>query len=266
MSDWQTAFCKTNEINQHYTRTRGNKPPLIFLHGLTGNGACWTPVAKALELEYDVIMPDARGHGKSSVPNKGYSYENLAKDLEELITSLGLFPPIIIGHSMGGMTAALVASRKQALLSGLVLADPSFLSLEVQHEVYSGDTSEQQQRFLKKSFNEVLKEAQIRQPHRSLDTIKRINKARHQTSIIPFQILKPPYPDYKQLVRDINCKSLLVTADKGIVSSAMTEELQDINQKLQMEMITGAGHGLHYDKPEKFVAVVQSFLRSNSSE
>lgn len=266
MSDWQTSFSKTNEIHQYYTRTGGNKPPLILLHGLTGNGDCWAPVAKVLALEYDVIMPDSRGHGKSSVPKTGYQYENLAKDVEELIASLGLSSPIIIGHSMGGMTAALVASRKKTLLNALVLADPSFLSLEFQHEVYNGDTIEQQQRFLKKSFNEVLKEAQLRQPHRSLDTIKQINKARHQTSITPFQILKPPYPDYKQLVCDINCKSLLVTADKGIVSSAVAKELQDINSKLQMKMVTGAGHGLHYDKPEKFVSIVQSFLRSNLSE
>lgn len=265
MTDWQTAFCKTNEIHQHYTRTGGNKPPLILLHGLTGNGICWTPVTKALTLEYDVIMPDARGHGKSSVPNTGYRYEDFAKDVEELIASLGLSFPIIIGHSMGGMTAALVASRKKALLGGLILADPPFLSLAVQHEVYNGDTIKQQQRFLKKPFNEVLEEAQIRQPHRSLDTLKRINKARHQTSIIPFQVLKPPYPDYQRLVRDIDCSSLLIIADKGIVSTAVAEELQDINPKLQIEIITEVGHGLHYDKPEKFTAVVQSFLRTNSS-
>ena len=261
MTDWKTAFCEINKINIHYTRTGGNGPPLILLHGLTGNGACWTPIAKVLELEYDVIMPDARGHGKSSVPNNGYRYEDLANDIEELIGSLGLSSPIIIGHSMGGMTAALVASRKQRLLSGLVLADPTFLSLEVQHKVYKGDTVEQHRHFLHKSFNEVLKEALIRQPHRSLNTLKLINKARHQTSTIPFQILEPLNPDYKQLVREIELQSLLVIADKGIVSTEVAEELQRLNPKLQVEMITKAGHGLHYDQPEKFVAIVKSFLR-----
>ncbi len=85
MTNWSSVLCQTNQINIHYTRTGGNKPPLILLHGLTGNGACWTPIAQALEHEYDVIMPDARGHGKSSVPDDGYRYENLAKDEEEVI-------------------------------------------------------------------------------------------------------------------------------------------------------------------------------------
>lgn len=261
MTDWSTAFCKTNKINIHYARTGGNGSALILLHGLVGNGACWTPVAKALEFEYDIIMPDARGHGKSSVPNNGYRYEDLAKDVEKFIGLLGLSSPIIIGHSMGGMTAALVASRRQVLLGGLILADPTFLSLEVQHEVYKSDTIEQQRRFLNKSLDDVLEEAQIRQPHRSLDTLKLINKARHQTSTIPFQILKPPNPDYKQLMTEINIPTLLVIADNGIVSAEVAKELQDLNSKLKVKIITEAGHGLHYDQPEKFVAIVKSFLQ-----
>lgn len=262
MTDWSTAICATNRINMHYTRTGGNKPPLILLHGLSGNGLCWTPVAQALESEYDVIMPDARGHGGSSVPNDGYRYEDLANDIEGFIEALGLSIPIVIGHSMGGMTAALVGARRQKLLSCLVLADPTFLSPDLQRDVYESDVVGQHQRFLAKSFDDVLLEALARQPHRSFNTVKLINKARYQTSTIPFQVLSPPNPDYKQLVSEIDVPILLVTADKGVVSAEAAEELQSLNSKLQVEMITGAGHGLHYDQPEKFIAAVQSFLRS----
>jgi pimeloyl-ACP methyl ester carboxylesterase len=51
---------RTIGINIHYLRTGGPKPPLVLLHGLTGSGACWIPLARALEGEYDVVMPDAR--------------------------------------------------------------------------------------------------------------------------------------------------------------------------------------------------------------
>ncbi len=164
---------------------------------------------------------------------------------------------------MGGMTAALLASRKQTHLLGLVLAEPTFLSPKVQDEVYKGDTVKQHRQFISKSFNKILAEAQARQPHRSLNTLKLINKARHQTSTVPFQVLIPPNPDYKQLVNDIEVPSLLVIADKGIISLATAKELISLNPKLQMEIITGAGHGLFYDQPEQFVAVVKSFLRTN---
>ena len=70
MSYWNTAVCETNGIHI----TGGNKPPLILLHGLMTNGVCWKGFAHVLEKEYDVIMPDARGHGNSSVPDFGYRY------------------------------------------------------------------------------------------------------------------------------------------------------------------------------------------------
>src|SRR3546814_1164263 len=58
MTRWTTGICQTNGVKIHYARTGGAKPPLVLLHGLTGNGACWTPLARAFEHEYDVLMPD----------------------------------------------------------------------------------------------------------------------------------------------------------------------------------------------------------------
>ena len=66
-----------------------------------GSGACWTPIARALAGRFDVIMPDARGHGQSSAPGDGYRYEDLARDVIGLIAALDLSHPLLVGHSMG---------------------------------------------------------------------------------------------------------------------------------------------------------------------
>ena len=64
MSEWSEGFIKANDLNIHYHRTGGTgKTPLILLHGVMDNGLCWTPVARDLQAQFDVIMPDARGHG-----------------------------------------------------------------------------------------------------------------------------------------------------------------------------------------------------------
>ena len=78
MASWATGTFKSNGIDMHYLRTGGNKPPVVLLHGLMLSGACWTHLAQALEEDYDLIMPDARGHGLSSAPDHGYCYDNLA--------------------------------------------------------------------------------------------------------------------------------------------------------------------------------------------
>src|SRR5215475_4204856 len=136
MTNWTSAVCKANGIDIHYLRTGGDKPPLVLLHGLTGSGDCWSPLARALEAEFDVVMPDARGHGYSSRPLSGYGYEDYAGDVVGLIQELGLDAPVLLGHSMGGMTAALVASQIDAALRGVILADPTFLSPQRQRDVY----------------------------------------------------------------------------------------------------------------------------------
>lgn len=73
-------------------------------------------------------MPDARGHGNSSAPLNGYRYEDHARDVIGLIQGLGLTAPVLLGHSMGGMTVAVVASQIAVAIRGVILADPTFLS------------------------------------------------------------------------------------------------------------------------------------------
>lgn len=262
MSDWNTGFCDTNGIRIWYTRTGGDKPPLILLHGLAADGACWTPVARSLQDEYDVIMPDARGHGKSGAPGHGYLYDDHANDVIGLIDSLKLSSTVLLGHSMGGMTAAVTASRIPDRLRGLILDDPTFISPDFQREVYESDVAEQHRMLLTKSFEELVEDGRKRHPARSSETIELAARARLRTSVEAFEVLTPPNPDYKELLSKIYAPVLLVISDRGVVSPEAAREMQQINSKLRVEQIMGAGHGIHYDQPDRIAAVVKSFLSS----
>ena len=260
MTSWMTGDCETNGGNVHYQRTGGTKPPLVLLHGLTGSGACWTPLARALESEYDVVMPDARGHGESSAPDHGYRYEDHASDIVGLIRGLGLARPALLGHSMGGMTAAVVASRGARILRGLILVDPTFLSPQRQREVRDSDVAEQHRRLLGLEASEVLAEMQARHPHRSSEIVGLLAAARRRTRMSAFDVLTPPNPEYHELVRTFDVPSLLVIGDSPVVSLETAMELQGLNPRVRVAQIADAGHGLPYDQPERLEAVVRSFL------
>ncbi|OKO83922.1 hydrolase [Bradyrhizobium sp. NAS80.1] len=262
MTNWIREICKVNGIDIHYLRTGGDKPPLIALHGLIGSGACWTPLARALEDSYDVIMPDARGHGASSAPPHGYLYRDHASDVVGLIKALGLAAPVLLGHSMGGMTAAVVASKVGTAIAGVVLADPTFLSPERQREVYESDVAEQHRRLLGLDRSEVLAQARQRHPHRPLELVEFMTDARLQTNIGAFEVLTPPNPDYRELIGAISVPILLVIGDNGVVSVETARELQGLNQRLRYELIPDVGHGLPYDRPDDLAAAVRSFLES----
>lgn len=263
MAGWTTRTCEANGIGIHYLRTGGDKPPVILLHGLMVSGACWTPLARALEEDYDVIMPDARGHGNSSAPDHGYRYDDLAADVMSFIDALGIANPVLLGHSMGGMTAAVVASRNPKRLRGLILADPTFLTPQHQLEVHESDVADQHRRILNQPREDLLAEMQVRHSHRSPEVIELFAQARFQTSIRVFEVLTPPNPDYVQLINTLDVPSLLVIGDVGsVVSPEMAAELVKHNHRLGVVQIAEAGHAVPYDQPERFSAVVQTFLRS----
>lgn len=263
MADWTTGICEANGVNVHYLRTGGDKPPVVLLHGLMLNGACWTPLARALEEDYDVVMPDARGHGNSGILDHGYRYDDLAADVVSFIDALGLATPVLLGHSMGGMTAAVVANQNPKRLRGLVLTDPTFLTPQRQREVHESDVAEQHLRILNRPKQDLLAEMHGRHGRRSREVIELFVQARFQTNIRAFEVLTPPNPDYIQLINTLDVPSLLVVGDVGsVVTLDMATELAGLNQCLEVVQIAEAGHGVPYDQPERFSAVVQTFLRS----
>ena len=133
--DWGDHWRLRDQRRRHPLPPYGRSPtPRRSAPWVDGSGACWTPLAWALNGEFDVVMPDARGHGGSSAPHDGYRYEDHASDVVGLIRTLGLSRPVLLGHSMGGMTAAVVASQGTTVLPVLILVDPTFLSPERQHE------------------------------------------------------------------------------------------------------------------------------------
>ncbi|MCD4671484.1 MAG: alpha/beta hydrolase, partial [Anaerolineaceae bacterium] len=113
------------KVRLQYYRTGGEKPPVVFIHGYTDNGLCWSRLPLALRHVYDVILLDARGHGISSRPEGStYSLAERAEDSFAAIDGLGLKRLVLIGHSMGADTAARVAADHPELIRGLVLIDP----------------------------------------------------------------------------------------------------------------------------------------------
>jgi len=261
MTTWISAICETNGIDVHYLRTGGARPPVVLLHGLMGSGACWTPLARALEGEFDVVMPDARGHGGSSAPRSGYRYDDQASDVVGLIRGLGLSRPVLLGHSMGGMTAAVVASRGAGLIRGLILVDPTFLTPARQREVRDSDVADQHRQALGLRKSDLVARARARHPHRSLEIVELQAEARLQTRMVAFDVLTPPNPEYRDVVSAIDVPSLLVIGDSPVVTLEMATELRGVNPRVRIEQIQGAGHGVPFEQPERLGEVVGSFLR-----
>lgn len=98
---------------------------LVFLHYWGGSSRTWDGVVGHLSTPCRTVATDHRGWGDSDAPERGYTIADLANDAQEVIETLGLRRYILVGHSMGGKVAQLLASRRPAGLQGLVLVAPS---------------------------------------------------------------------------------------------------------------------------------------------
>lgn len=128
---WTEGTVHANGIDVHYTRTGESDgaaaygPPLVICHGVFDDGPCRTPLARELAGEYDVVLLDARGHGRSDAPAEGYAMDDRVADLVGAIDALDLAEPILFGHSMGGDTVAATAAAHPDLPRAVVLVDPA---------------------------------------------------------------------------------------------------------------------------------------------
>jgi pimeloyl-ACP methyl ester carboxylesterase len=266
MTDWPSGDVVANGIVVHYYRTGGDKPPLVLNHGFTDNGLCWTRLALALEGDYDLIMPDARGHGLSDGPEEGYDDDNRAADLAGLIQALNLGRPAVMGHSMGAATTAMAAARYPELVSCIVLEDPAWFDESVPRTRPRAD------------FRSI-----IALGSRPLSEIEAAGRERaptwHELEIGPWAVAKQQLSPnavgarrrrlmcWSDVVPQVRCPALLVTGDpqveasgRAIVTPELAGRVAAMNPNFRVVRIEGAGHSIRRMQFEPYVRAVSAFL------
>src|SRR3989440_1690590 len=101
----------------------GNGPTAVLAHGLAGHAGEWDGTAAWLGAAHRVVAPDARGHGRSERRPGDLSRAACVDDLAHWIELLDLAPALVIGQSLGGHTAFLLAARRPELVRALVVAE-----------------------------------------------------------------------------------------------------------------------------------------------
>ncbi|MDT0265674.1 alpha/beta hydrolase [Streptomyces sp. DSM 44915] len=110
-------------------------PVLVALHGTFGRGAVFERLARDLAGLVRLVAPDQRGHGWSEPVSDGYGRAAFVADAAALVRALDAGPVVLLGHSLGGITAYQLAARQPELVSALIVEDvgPVMRSPEVAH-------------------------------------------------------------------------------------------------------------------------------------
>jgi pimeloyl-ACP methyl ester carboxylesterase len=265
MTVWPENTVHVNDIDIHYYSTGDAcQPALILLHGVMDNGLGWIPVARDLQQRFALIMPDARGHGQTGGSLEHFSYHELAKDVAGLIRELHLQPSILWGHSMGALTAAVVAASYPELVRMLLLEDPPFLDALPTGE-NDGAVLQMLQGILSlKMLTPAERLAAARTYNPLWDDIELDPWITSKLEFNPevFQHLEHTFP-WRTLLPRIACPLLLVTGDPSahaIVTPQIALEACNLLQQGEVVQIAGAGHCIHRDKYKESMAAILPFL------
>lgn len=123
-------YNRTGPVSLHYNVV-GAGEPVVLIHGLGANMAFWyLGAAPMLARAYQVVVYDLRGHGRSGMPDRGYTLEAMATDLQHLLDHLGLAAVHLVGHSYGARVALCFAGRHPQRVRSLTVADTQLRALQ----------------------------------------------------------------------------------------------------------------------------------------
>lgn len=267
---WSEDYLQAGDLRVHYTRTGegSGKPVLVLAHGFSDNGSCWLALANELAADFDVVMPDARGHGLSDRVRRGQTTD-LAGDLAAFLDGMGFETVILGGHSMGAGTAATLAARRPELVRALILEDPAWR--EPQPELAPELAGHRRP----DPFTDWLLELRSIPIEAIMARGRNDNPTWAEEEMWPWAVSKkqldPNFgasrassPDWREIARAISASTLLITADcarSAIVTPEVARQAAELSPNMRVVNIPGAGHCIRRENPTAYLAAIRAFLK-----
>jgi len=267
---WEEGFVEANGIELHYRRTGGEGPPFVISHGFTDDGDCRIALARGLEDDFDVVLYDARGHGRSDAPDEAYGAAERATDLLGLLDALDIEDPILFGHSMGADTVTAAAARQPDRPRAVVLEDPVWrvegsdgVDGGTQDEGPGRDLAEQIAQWQESSVEEVFETeawlgelAESGQP----ELANRLARARRRLRPEVTRVFEAGLLDHAEANEDIEAPTLVLKADADGVVRERERAMADQFPDGRIVHVEDAGHTVFYDERERATEHLRAFL------
>lgn len=245
----------------HCLRAGGGGERVLLLHGYGDSGHAWSTVLPHLPGEWEVAAPDQRGHGGSERPATGYSVAALASDAANLLDALGWERATVVGHSMGGFVAQLLAADRPERVARLVLvgttprcAGPAVDALMAEIAALSDEGL--------RDFVGAFQAATVARPLPSAFFAALVE----QSCRVPVRVWRALAPelaafDARAALPRIAAPAHVVWGDAdAFFGRADQEGLLAALPHATFTVYRGAGHSPHWEDPERFARELAAFV------
>ena len=240
--------------------------PLVLVHGLFGAATNWGRVARHLQGDFHLYLPDLRNHGRSPWAPR-MDYDAMAEDLAALLDTLGLEQAWWLGHSMGGKAVMRLALRRPDRVRGLILADiapipyadhftPLFEALQALPLARLKDRR-QADAWLARSIGEPAVRAYLLQ-----NLVRDGGGWRWRCNLAALrahlpELLAAP----TDRARPYEGPTLLIRGGRSdYVSDSAWTEIRRWFPQARLHTLEGAGHWLYSERPEAFSQEIRKFI------
>lgn len=256
--------------------TRG-APAVLLLHGLRSYAHTWDRLGAELSATHHVLAPDFRGRGESSWdPDRSYHTETYVQDLEQVVQAFGLRRFALVGHSMGGTVGYVYAARHPDQVQILVVedigpgsSDDTAGAARIRREVSAVPQSfaslaevRAYWRDLRPDITDEALESRIAHTVRP-DSTGRWTWSLDMAGIAAARLGDAPGQavDLWACVDALACPTLVLRgADSDFLPADTCRRMADRQPKLCWREVSEAGHYVHDDNPETYIALVKKFL------
>jgi pimeloyl-ACP methyl ester carboxylesterase len=238
------------------------EPALLFLHYWGGTSRTWRKVTAELEGQFKTVAYDARGWGKSDKTPASYKLADLADEALSLVKALGIKQYVLVGHSMGGKVAQLIASRRPKGLLGLILVAPAQPTPR-----HNPDQMREEQLHAYDNRENVLKvigSGRLTARPPSPEIVEQIvedslSGSREATMAFP---MKSILEDISSEVAKINVPTVLLAGELDQVDSIERHKTEVLAYlpKAEFKIIKGSGHLIPIDEPLQLAKEIDSFV------
>jgi pimeloyl-ACP methyl ester carboxylesterase len=263
---------RSEDLTVHrFGRTDADAPTLLLLHGLTDSGRCWPDAVARWQDRYRLLAWDARGHGESErftdaelAAGVGETHLADVLDLLEELRDEGTPPPVLVGLSMGGGTAAALAGARPELLRAVVLEDPVLGGDRFSHE-RAAELAEHRVAERQRALDDpegTLADGRREHPTWPEPEYGPWREAKLQTDVGVLRdhttTVLTPWP---QVAAAVAVPALVVLGRQGIWSPEQMDQLRAVgNDRLDVRVVEDAGHCVRRDQPDAFHALVDPWI------
>jgi pimeloyl-ACP methyl ester carboxylesterase len=249
------------------TRWPGAGPIVVLVHGIGSSGDSWRDLIPALGQHFTPVTMDLRGHGASGKPASGYLYDDYVSDLDRVLDALGLDAPLLVGHSLGGIVTLWWAARHPDRAKGIVVVDSPMRSGEDFRPAFDGWIAQNTM-----TPDELTAWYLEKHPEWGEERARRRALVMTGTAPNVFMELKADSLAHDGADRigeltGITTPLLLVHGDVETGSLVHPDDIVAFQERVPNASAAhtpGAGHGLHRERMDEFLAYAVPFLRKHS--